>query len=1281
MILYENGSTKGNAEGTTFTINDTSNGRTLKFYKYEGQTTQTGTPTPSSPQSINVVTGNNTIDIVNSSIPNGYTRVDYIQSSGTQYINTGISPTVNTGFKIKASLTTENNTDKILIGSRVGSNRFWLDFDGSQTPKKIMYGYGSYYGLQNYDINTDYEIEFNYNGTKKITINGTTQNMSGTYDATSSIPMYIFRANYSTAYYGSYKLYYCKIYDGTTLVRDLIPCFRNSDNVVGLYDLVNNVFYTNLGGGSFTYGEIVDEYQSYEINLGKNLFDKTKVINNYYINSSGGLTSTNNISASDYMYIFGKSKIAISGMTSITTGWASKCAFYDKDKTFISYGNLNSPSITHTIPNNAYYFRTTIRNADLDTVQVEISESPTTYSPYFTPIELCKIGDYKDSIFYNKDSKNLIGLGTQLNGYTDQNTLKFTTNVNSYGFYFKTSELPNTITFNCANGNRANISYYNEIPAQNVVATTRSASNTLPRTITIDKQYTYIHIQFSYSQVATNFMLNGGTTALEYQPYEDGWYIKKNINKVVVDENTAIQNNQQYINIGRFPLNDYVGMSGTSASPNAISSHFTSRFTTDNGSIFVSGVDNKINLVNTAYANNLDGFKTWLGANEPIVYYVLSNPTYTIITDEELVEQLEALESATTYDNQTNVTQTNSGLPIYTYVEYIQPLDFSRNGLGVIPNVLNAKVVDEINGEYSLTFEYPMSEPMATELVEDRIVKCKVADGTEQCFIIKTIQKSFDKMSVYCTHLFYLLYDNFLEDTYPQNLSPKPFLDHILSRANYQLPFTTTSDISTTKTARYVRKNCVEAILGDIDNSMFNLFGMELKRDNWNIGLKARLGSDKGEKLIFGKNITGVDVNIDTTGVYTRIMPIGFDGLLLPEKYVDADNIDEYPYPRICLYEFPDIVYDPEQEGAYHNLEDAYQALRDAVNELYANGINKPLINISVNWVELSKTEEYKQYSALERVDLGDTLTCNLFGMDYTTRVIKTEYNPLTDRIDTFEIGTFQPNIATSMNKIDFDVTQINPSSILEQAQENATSLITQAMGGYVYKTNSELYIMDNEDPNQAVHVWRWNINGLGYSSTGINGNYGLAMTMDGQIVADFITTGQLNTGVINGYDSLVTTVNGNGIKIDNNYQELLGMFDNYTPTSTTTELQSTVTNIQTNTYTKQQIDTKLVDGSVQKVMTVSGTFDVNGMHYEKTNANTSTTINEVGVGVNKTDGTNDYILFAGYVDSNNTQYSDYEGQTIVASENILVKNYLVIGNNSRMENYENGTGVFYIGG
>ncbi len=608
--------------------------------------------------------------------------------------------------------------------------------------------------------------------------------------------------------------------------------------------------------------------------------------------------------------------------------------------------------------------------------------------------------------------------------------------------------------------------------------------------------------------------------------------------------------------------------------------------------------------------------------------------------------------------------------------------NFTKNGLGYLNNILNARVTEELNGEYSLIFEYPINETLSNEIVEERIVKCNVSDGTQQCFIIKNIVKTYEKMTITCSHLFYLLLTDLAEDIYPQNLSPKPFLDWILARANYVLPFTTTSDVSAVGSARYVRRNLVDVILGEENNSMVNLFGIEIKRNNWNIALNSRVGADRGETLIYGKNITGINLSIDTNETYTRIMPVGFDGLLLPEKYIDATNINDYPYPKIGIFQFSNIRYDPEDSDAYQTLADAYAALRNEVAKLYANGVNEPKINIKIDWLELSKTEEYKQYSNLERVELGDTIHAKIFGLDYTTRVIKTVYNPLNNRMEQFEIGTFQPSYATQMNKYEIELQKVNPDSILEEARNNATNLITNAMGGYVYKTNNELYIMDNEDPNQAVKVWRWNINGLGYSSSGINGPYELAATMDGAIVADMITTGTLRTSVIEGYESLVT-------QVSNNYQEIINKFDGYATTNSLTEVQNTVQQVMTDTYQKTEIQ-QILKGTFydennnqivsEIVKTTSGTFDENGMTYEKTNAPTKTTINEVGVGTKKTDGSNDYILFAGYVDNNNTQFSDFKGQTIVASENIQVKNYFIMPDaHSRIEAYGDGGGMFYV--
>lgn len=88
-------------------------------------------------------------------------------------------------------------------------------------------------------------------------------------------------------------------------------------------------------------------------------------------------------------------------------------------------------------------------------------------------------------------------------------------------------------------------------------------------------------------------------------------------------------------------------------------------------------------------------------------------------------------------------------------------------------------------------------------------------------------------------------------------------------------------------------------------------------------------------------------------------------------------------------------------------------------------------------------------------------------------------------------------------------------SETLKLARDNATSLITAATTGHVVTRSHEILIMDTSDTKTARKVWRWNMNGLGYSKTGYNGTYGTAITMDGAIVADYITTGTLKADLI----------------------------------------------------------------------------------------------------------------------------------------------------------------------
>ncbi|HBV85755.1 MAG TPA: hypothetical protein DEF42_03650 [Desulfosporosinus sp.] len=427
--------------------------------------------------------------------------------------------------------------------------------------------------------------------------------------------------------------------------------------------------------------------------------------------------------------------------------------------------------------------------------------------------------------------------------------------------------------------------------------------------------------------------------------------------------------------------------------------------------------------------------------------------------------------------------------------------NFNHNGIVVLSDTLSCPVTEELNGAYGLTLEYPIdTRGKWQHLLEGNIIK---ADG--QLFRIYRKVKVLNAIKVNARHIFFDLLDNFLEDVRPTNLSGSAALDWILAHTQYPHPFVSMSDVGGYDTRYFIRKNLVEAILGD--EGIIATWGGELVRDNFIIKLLEARGLDRGVLIAYGKNIQGIEETLDTDGICTRLMPIGRDGLLLPEKYIDSQYIDNYPHPKIKKQEFD--IGPEETLGITEEM--AIELLREAGTNYMLNGkIDVPDFNYRIDFLELSKTIEYKDYAPLERVYLGDTVTVrhSRLNIDLKAKVIKITKNVLTNRLEKVELGSFKPNIATSTNKeiqnVKKDITQTKSS--FQKAVESVTALLASALGGYVVKKPGEILIMDTEDEATAEKVWRWNLNGLGYSGTGIDGPYETAITMDGHIVAGFIS-------------------------------------------------------------------------------------------------------------------------------------------------------------------------------
>lgn len=193
-----------------------------------------------------------------SRLPQGYQEVEYIESSGTQYIDTGYKPTSN-NLRIACEFEyTADHSASSVFGSE-SSGKYSI----------VPYGAPAFYVgsstqllAQTTALNTKYALDAHANaGTLTVSLNGTTNSASysGSILTTVNIGVFCNIIAGVANQFCSMRLYAMSIYDNGELVRNFVPCYRNSGHTAGLYDLSNNVFYTNAGSGIFAVGSNVGE--------------------------------------------------------------------------------------------------------------------------------------------------------------------------------------------------------------------------------------------------------------------------------------------------------------------------------------------------------------------------------------------------------------------------------------------------------------------------------------------------------------------------------------------------------------------------------------------------------------------------------------------------------------------------------------------------------------------------------------------------------------------------------------------------------------------------------------------------------------------------------------------------------------------------------------------------------------------------------------------------------------------------------------------------------------
>ena len=435
---------------------------------------------------------------------------------------------------------------------------------------------------------------------------------------------------------------------------------------------------------------------------------------------------------------------------------------------------------------------------------------------------------------------------------------------------------------------------------------------------------------------------------------------------------------------------------------------------------------------------------------------------------------------------------------------------WTTNGIGRL-DAISCTVTEELNGIFELEMTYPASGPRFSDLVVSAIILAQPYDGAAaQPFRIYKVGKEMaGRVTVSARHLSYQL--NWIP-VMPFNYSSlADCLAKLKSQSVYTNPFTFWTDKTIPTGGAFVEPLPCRSMLGGVQGSVLQRYGGDYEWDGYTVKLLTRRGADNGVRISYGKNLVDAQQETNIENTYTGVCPYYKDDnttVVLPEKYIAASTASGFPLLRIQTIDFSGDFEDPPTVAQLRARTQAY---------IEANNIGHPHVSVEVNFVALWQTEEYKNIAPLERVQLGDTVTVYFekLGIDEQARVVAYTYDVLRERYNEVTIGDLKSSFAKTF---------VDQGHLIEETKDEMTEEIRKGVSwltkgnGYVVAVKNtdgswkELLFLDTPSIQTAQKVLRINENGIGFSSTGVNGNYAQSWTLDGTL-----TLG----GVNNAYGSL----------------------------------------------------------------------------------------------------------------------------------------------------------------
>lgn len=466
--------------------------------------------------------------------------------------------------------------------------------------------------------------------------------------------------------------------------------------------------------------------------------------------------------------------------------------------------------------------------------------------------------------------------------------------------------------------------------------------------------------------------------------------------------------------------------------------------------------------------------------------------------------------------------------------------DFTSNG-DIVLQPYKAKIHKEDNGDYYLDIEAGIE--YSDYLTANRIIVADTPQGA-QAFRITNPSKTQRKISLRAYHVYYDSKNYVIADSYVVDKNGNQAINHLNDATDNKSPFTVSSDIANINSFRCVRKSLYEAF-----STVLERWGGHLVRDNFTVKLMADIGQDNGVTVRYKKNLKEIKSEANWDSVCTKILPVGSDGLLLDEMYLYSSTQYDIPYTKVVSFSQDINEEDYENDSLYH------QALIDdlrkqATEYLSENCVPKVSYTLKAN---------------LEKItDVGDTIEVidERLGINVVTHVTMFEYDCIQKKYTEFEFGNYSEKLSNLMNNISSTVNkQIDHKAdtlkleLGEQITGASANIWDALTSSYVIYEGDKILIVDSLPKDTAKNVIMINNRGIGFSNSGISGEFTSAWTIDNvlnmervnviNLTADLIRGGTLKLGSnLNEYghieiydqsNKLIAEMNNKGLKMYGN--------------------------------------------------------------------------------------------------------------------------------------------------